>query len=188
MSDQRWFCRNTEQWHTIADRLKLTPCPHCKAVGTLNRHGFLYGFDDSSPKQKTVRAQRIFCNNRHARPGCGRTFSVWHADKIRRLSLTTACLWRFLQLAVAGSLTAAMRAIACHLSDRTLLRIWKRFDLGQSNIRTALAEECPPPELPAQPARRSAATAAHVLAHLQTAFPDPDPIAAFQHALHAFFV
>ena len=77
MGEQRWFYRSDEEWHAVAERLKLTPCPHCKVVGTLIRHGFLYGFDDSSPRQKTVRARRIFCSNRNARPGCGRTFSVW---------------------------------------------------------------------------------------------------------------
>jgi hypothetical protein len=187
VGDVRWFYQNTEEWNTIAERLKLTPCPHCKIVGTLIRHGFLYGFDDANPRRKTVRARRIFCSNRQARPGCGRTFSVWCADKIRRLSLTTICLWQFLQLAAAGSIRAAIRAAHCHLSDRALQRIWKRFDLGQCQIRTALAGRCPPPQLPAQPARRPAA--AQILAHLQAAFPDADcPVAAFQHAMRTFFV
>ena len=91
------FSAATEEWSAIAERLKLTPCPHCKVVGTLIRHGFLRGFDESNPRRKTLRARRVFCSNRQARPGCGRTFSVWCADKIRRLSLTTGCLWRFLQ-------------------------------------------------------------------------------------------
>ena len=147
----------------------------------------LYGFDESSPRRKTVRARRIFCSNRQARRGCGRTFSVWLADKIRRLSLTTGALWRFLQRAVAGSIVAAIRAADCHLSDRTWQRIWKRFDLGQSKIRTALSGRCPPPELPAE--RLATAGGAQVLAHLQAAFPDADcPIAAFQHTLRTFFV
>ena len=137
----------------------------------------MYGFDDSSPQRKTLRARRIFCSNRHARRGCGRTFSVWLADKIRRLSLTTGALWRFLQRAVAGSIVAAIRAADCHLSDRTWQRIWKRFDLGQSKIRTALSGRCPPPDCRPDPARRPAA---QVLAHLHAAFPDADcPIAAF---------
>jgi hypothetical protein len=183
---ERWFYRGTEEWNAIAEQLKQTPCPHCKVVGTLIRHGFLRGFDDSSPQRKTVRARRIFCSNRNACRGCGRTFSVWLADKIRRLSLTTGALWRFLQRAAAGPILAAIRAVDCHLSDRTLQRIWKRFDQGQSKIRTALLTRCPPPELPAEPAHRPAA---QVLAHLQAAFPDAScPIAAFQHSLRTFFV
>lgn len=190
MGEQRWFCRGTEDWNAIAERLKQTPCPHCKVVGALNRHGTLYGFDDRSPRRKTERARRVFCSNRNARPGCGRTFSVWCADKVRRLSLTTSCLWRFLQHAVAGSIVAAIRALDCHLSERTLQRIWKRFDLGQSKIRTALLGRWPPPELPAtSPAPPARRPAAQVLAHLQAAFPNADcPIAAYQHATHAFFM
>jgi hypothetical protein len=182
MGEKRWFVRDAGEFNAAAERFKLTPCPHCKAVGTLNRHGYLYGFDDSSPRCKTVRAQRIFCSNRNARPGCGRTFSVWCADKIRRLSLTTCCLWRFLKLAV-DSISAASRAVNSHLSDRTMQRVWKRFEHGQSTIRTALSARCPPPKLTAK------TPAAHVLAHLQAAFPDANcPIAAFQHTLGAFFV
>lgn len=186
MGEERWFCRSAEEWNAIAERLKQTPCPHCKVVGTLIRHGFLRGFDEGSPQRTTVRARRIFCSNRNARRGCGRTFSVWLADKIRRLSLTTGGLWRFLQRAVADGILAAIRGCHCPLSDRTLQRIWKRFDQGQSKIRTALSGRCPPPELPAEPSHRSAA---HVLAHLQAAFPDaPCPIAAFQHSMRTFFV
>jgi hypothetical protein len=184
VGEQRWFYRNTEEWNAIAQRLKQTPCPHCQVVGALIRHGALYGFDDSNPHRKTLRARRIFCSNRQARPGCGHTFSVWAADKIRRLGLTTGGLWRFLQRAVADGLLAAIRGIHCHLSDRTLQRIWKRFHRGQSKIRTALFGRCPPPELPAEHR-----PAAQVLAHLQAAFPDaPCPIASFQQALRTFLV
>ncbi len=188
MGAERWFCRSAEEWNAIAERLKQTPCPHCKVVGALIRHGYLRGFDESSPQRQTVRARRVFCSNRNARPGCGRTFSVWCADKIRRLSLTTRGLWRFLQRAIADGISAAIRAANCQLSDRTLQRIWKRFDQGQSKIRTALSGRCPPPppELPAKPTHRPAA---HVLAHLQAAFPDADcPIANFQHSLRTFFI
>jgi hypothetical protein len=186
VGEERWFSRDANDWDVFAERLKRTPCPHCKEVGALIRHGFLYGFDDGSPQRKTLRARRIFCSNRNARRGCGRTFSVWIADKIRRLSVTTRTLWSFLKNAVAGSVAAAVRAVDCPLSDRTLQRLWKRFDQGQSNIRTALFGRCPPP-MPAKPARRPAA--AQVLAHLQAAFPDADcPIATFQHSMRSFFI
>jgi hypothetical protein len=186
-AESHGFFRSDDQWNAIRERLKLTPCPHCQVVGTLIQHGFLYGFDESSPQRKTRRARRIFCSNRTERPGCGRTFSVWLADKIRRLSLTAHSLWTFLLRAVTGSLLAAVRAAPCHLSDRTWQRIWKRFDLGQSKIRTALLARCPPPELPSGPSHRPAA--AQVLAHLQAAFPHADcPIADFQQTLRTFFL
>jgi hypothetical protein len=190
VDEQRWFYRSAEEWSAMAERLKLMPCPHCKVVGTLIRHGYLRGYDESNSKRQTIRARRVFCSNRQTRRGCGRTFSVWGADKIRRLSLTTACLWRFLQRAVVGSLHAATHAAGCRRSDRTGQRLWRRFNLGQSNIRTALSARCPPPELPTPlPAKASRRPAAQVLAHLHAAFPDAAcPIAAFQHAMHTFFV
>jgi hypothetical protein len=185
MRERRCFYRNDDEWHAFAERLKQMPCPHCHAVGTLIRHGHLYGYDQSHPSQKTLRAHRIFCSNRHARTGCGRTFNVWCADKIRRLSLTANALWRFLQRAALDTIAAAIRAVLdCRRSDRTWQRIWKRFDLGQSNIRTALAALCPPPNVPT-----SHRPAAHVVAHLKAAFPDANcPITAFQHTTHSFFV
>ena len=173
----------------MAERLKQTPCPHCQVFGSLIRHGFLRGFDENNLRE-TVRARRVFCSNRNARPGCGRTFSVWCADKIRRLSLTTGCLWRFLQRVAASCILAAIHAADCHLSDRTWQRIWRRFDQGQSKIRTALSARCPPPELPARlPTQSPHRPATQVLAHLRAAFPDAVcPIAAFQHMMHTFFV
>jgi hypothetical protein len=189
VGEQRWFFRGEDDWAVMDEKLKLTPCPHCQRVGTLIRHGYLYGFDESSPRRKTVRARRVLCSNRNARPGCGRTFSVWRADKIRRLSVTAGTLWRFLKRAAAGSVVAAIHAshaTPCHLSDRTWQRIWKRFHLGQSKIRTALLTQCPPPALPAQPTPRPVV---QVLAHLQAAFAEADcPIAAFQHTFRTFFV
>jgi len=185
MAEQQWFYRSAEEWDAICERLKLTPCPHCQVVGMLIRHGSLYGYDDRSQRQ-TLRARRLFCSNRHARRGCGRTISVWLADKIRRLSLTTGTLWQFLGRAVAGSLRAAIRAADGFLSDRTWLRIWKRFHQAQSKIRTALSPCCAPPAVPAPSSPRPAA---HVLAHLTAAFPDADcPIAAFQQTMRTFFL
>ena len=184
----RWFYRSDEEWIAVVEQIKQTPCPHCKAVGTLNRHGTLTGFDDSNPHQPALRARRLFCSNRRRlRPGCGRTFSIWLADKIRRLSITTRTLSTFLQRAVVDTIAAAIRAIDCPRCDRTFQRIWKRFDRAQSAIRTALLGRGPPPNLPAGSARRPAA--AQVLAHLQSTFPDTGcPIASFQLATRSFFV
>ena len=190
MGEHRWFCRDDKEWTVIAERLKQTPCPHCKVVGALIRHGFLYGFDESSPQRKTVRARRIFCSDRNARPGCGQTFSVWVADKIRRLSLTAGALWGFLEAVIAVGILAAIRAAGCRLCDRTWQRIWKRFHLGQSKIRTALCGRCSPPELPPRlPAKAALQPAAQVLAHLKTAFPDAHcPITDFQYTMRTFFM
>jgi hypothetical protein len=187
VSGERWFYRDEAEWAAIAERLKRTACPHCRTVGMLIRHGVLVGFDDGSLR-RSVRAKRIFCSNRHRRRGCGRTVSVWIADKIRRLSLTARTVWSFLQRAVvAGSLAAAIREADCPRSDRTFRRIWNRFHRGQSAIRTALLSRGPPPGLPAASSRRPAV--AQVLHHLLSTFPDADcPIAAFQSATRSFIL
>jgi hypothetical protein len=135
MVEERWFYRSEAEWTKLVERLKLTPCPHCRVVGRLIRHGCLVGYDEC--QHQTLRARRIYCSNRHAQRGCGRTFSVWLADKIRRLSLTTHAVWRFLQQAIAGSIAAATRAMT-ERSDRTWQRLWKRFQLAQ---------KCPLPRL-----------------------------------------
>jgi hypothetical protein len=186
MAGQLWFYRGEDEWIAVFQRLQRNPCPHCKVIGSLIQHGFLYGFDDSSPPRRTRRARRIFCSNRNLRPGCGRTFSVWLADKVRRLSLSAHTLWDFLQRAVAASIAAAIRAATCQRCERTWRRLWKRFVLAQSGIRTALATRCPPPLPPPRPSRH---TEAQTLAHLQAAFPNDNcPIASFQLHLRSFFI
>jgi hypothetical protein len=187
MGDQPWFYRCEEDWIAIVERLKQTSCPHCKIVGMLIRHGVLAGFDDRNPPRQTIRARRIYCSNRHRRRGCGRTFCIWIANNFRRLSLTTRTLWTFLQHALVGTITAAIHAVNCPRSERTFQRVWKRFDRGQSAIRTTLRGRGPPPELPADSVRRPAA--AQVLAHLRATFPHADcPIAAFQQTTRSFFI
>lgn len=177
---ERWFYRTEEEWTKWVERLKLTPCPHCQLVGRLIRHGCLVGYDES--QRQTLRARRVYCSNRHSQAGCGRTVSVWVSDKIRRLSLSTHAVWRFLQQAIAGSIAAATRSMTeSERSDRTWQRLWQRFQLAQSSLRTALLTRCPPPTL------SSVRPEAQVITHLQAAFPQADcPLAAFQHASHLF--
>jgi hypothetical protein len=184
---ERRFYHTEEEWIDIVEKLKQTRCPHCHAIGTLNRHGVLTGFDDGNPQQ-TLRARRILCSKRRQSwPGCGRTFSIWLAHKIRRFSLSTRTLLTFLQHAVTGTLANACKAVDYPRSERTFQRIWKRFDRAQSRIRTALLGRGPPPEFAAASARRPAA--AQVLAHLQASFPNTDcPITAFQLATRCFFI
>ena len=127
--------------------LKLTPCPHCKTVGSINRHGFLKGFQGQDVRGKSIRAHRAFCSNRGRSQGCGRTFSVWIADKVKRLFLSAAQLWRFLkESANTGNKRKAFKSLACDMSDSAPYRIWKRFQNAQAAIRTALSGICPSPE------------------------------------------
>jgi len=178
------FCETQEEFDEVYAQLKTTPCPHCKRFGTLIRHGFLRGYDESHQREKTVRAWRIFCNNRKQSRGCGRTFSVWWASKIKRLALTANALWKFLKQAVqSGNKFQAFRNLNSGLSESAPYRIWKRFCEAQSSIRTALNQLCEPPEVDSEyPTELT-------LAHLETAFDNhPCPIAAFQLRMKTFFM
>ena len=177
-------CGSQEEFEAVHVKLKTTACPHCKRVGNLIRHGYLRGYDEKHPRRKTVRAWRIFCSNRKKATGCGRTFSVWMADKIQRLFLTADALWAFLkQAVVTGNRSQAFQNLESGLTDSGPYRIWKRFCEAQSAIRTALRDLCEPPEVDSeQPVELT-------LAHLEAAFPDqPCPVAAFQVRLQTFFM
>jgi hypothetical protein len=177
-------CETQEELEAVRAKLKMTPCPHCKRVGQLIRHGFLRGYDDQHPRRKAVRAQRIFCSNRNRTSGCGRTFSVWWAGKIARLFLTAESLWTFLiNSAATGNKRQAFRDLNSGLSDSAPYRIWKRFLKAQSAVRTALGRLCDPPKLASkQPAELT-------LAHLKAAFGDHAcPLVAFQAKLQTFFM
>lgn len=144
----------------------------------------LRGYDEKHPREKTVRAWRIFCSNRKQATGCGRTFSVWMADKIKRLLLTADALWTFLKQAiVTGNELQAFQNLDSGLSDSAPYRIWKRFGEAHSAIRSALRGLCESPEVDSeQPAELT-------LVHLEAAFADPPcPIAAFQVRLQTFFM
>jgi len=179
------ICASQTEREDFFGNLKLTACPHCQSVGNLIRHGFLRGYDPKHQLQKTVRAARVFCSNRKRAKGCGRTFSVWMADKIRRLFLGADDLWTFLsQAAKTNNKLAAFRALKSGLSDSAPYRIWKRFLLAQATIRTALSRLCQPPESHADDA------AGLTLAHLEKAFAKHSlgPVAAFAATLQTFFV
>ena len=176
-------CTSHEQFNAVLTKLKLTACPHCGSVGNLIRHGYLRGYDDKHQRRKTTRAQRVFCSNRKRATGCGRTFNVWWADKVKRLFLTAESLWAFLKNAMTrGNKLQSFRDLYSGLSDSAPYRIWKRFLQAQTAIRTALTRLCEPPECTAEQ------PAALTLAHLEAAFPDhPSPISGFQTKLQTFF-
>jgi hypothetical protein len=161
-----WICSSQQECDELFSKLKLTPCPHCKTVGNLVKHGYLRGYDAQHLNVKTVRASRVFCSNRRANDcGCGRTFSVWIANKIKNLFLSTEQLWTFLNNAAnSGNKLDAWRKLDCNLGPLAMYRIWRRFANAHAAIRTALSRICDPPQI------NSDSPAQLTLAHLQKAF------------------
>ena len=45
VGEQRWFCRDDDEWSAFAERHKLVPGPHCRVVATK----FLTSDYDSRP-------------------------------------------------------------------------------------------------------------------------------------------
>ncbi len=179
------ICASDDDFKAFYARLRITPCPHCKQVGNLIKHGFLRGYDQQHQLDKTVRATRVFCSNRNHASGCGRTFSVWLADRVKRLYLSAESLWRFLSdAASSGNKLQAFRNLNSGLSDSATYHIWRRFLNAQAAIRTALSSLCEPPRI------ETVCPAQHTLAHLHEAFKEHPlaPIAAFATTLQRFFI
>jgi hypothetical protein len=179
------ICSSQLEVDNLQARLKITPCPHCKEVGSLIKHGFLRGYDQEHQRNKTVRAARVYCSNRNRATGCGRTFSVWMADRIKQLFLCADSLWQYLSDAInSGNKLDAFRKLHSGLSDSAPYRIWRRFLNAQAAIRTALIGLCEPPQIV------SDCPVQLTLAHLQKAFQEHplSPIAAFGATLQSFFI
>ena len=196
------ICASDNDVVDLLSKLKTLACPHCKQFGTLIKHGFLYGYDSEHQLDKTVRAARVFCSNRHQASGCGRTFSVWAAHRIKRLFLSAQSLWKFLtEATTAGNKLAAFRSVQSGLSDSAAYSIWSRFCKAQVSIRTALSTLCQPP--PSPPDNASSQSGLHdamrsdtcsvvqgTLSHLAHAFQGHtlSPIAAFALTLQRFIL
>ena len=194
-----WIFDSQRQRDQQLALIKCAPCPHCRRCGALNRHGYLKGYAPQNTRHKIIRALRVYCSNRGNAAGCGRTFSLWVADKVKRLFLNTKELWEFLQQkANTGNTSKSFKQIHSPMTGSAAFRIWKRFLKAQSTIRTTLCSIC---QLPQQIHASVADTAPSVpsdiaswaqatIAHLKEAFKDStlNPIAAYQVQTQRFFI
>lgn len=202
------ICGSKNDAKAFLQKLKLTVCPHCHCVGNLNRHGTLKGYQQGIHTHKTDRASRVFCSNRNRNTGCGRTFSVWVAGQVKRLSINATELWQFLDLVdKGGNKRLAFARLNCDLSPSAPYRIWKRFREAQPAIRTALSTMLEAPQGDQHQPNRSQPNSRHAtsgtLAHLREAFKaslanpkdsltnpsgHDNPIAAFQITFQTFLL
>jgi hypothetical protein len=172
------YYRSEEDIQKLCETLKLTPCPNCKIFGALIFHGRLYGYNECDENQRSCRGRRVFCSNRKSRNnGCGRTFSVWAADTLKRLRLSSKTFWSFVNLVFfLGNTAQALREAGSPCSISSAYRLWRRFTNSQSRLRTALVLCCPAPELP-----DFGQEIAQTLAHLEVVFADSFcPVLEFQ--------
>jgi hypothetical protein len=177
------FVASERQLDLRALGIELWACPHCNKSGTLIGHGYLRGYAERG-QERMVRGRRLFCSDRHRRPGCGRTFSVKLSTVIAGFVVRTLTLFRFAS-AVLGGLTrraAWLCAAGGALSLSSGYRLWRRLSAAQSALRARLCREAP---APASSAREPLA---QLFAHLAVvgagvAGTDSDLFATFQLSL-----
>ena len=178
------YYASEEDFQRFRPTLKLQTCPHCKKTGTLNLHGHLRGYSEQGGNTPVVRGHRLFCSNRHRRPGCGKTIGLWLSHFLRGFILTLYTLWLFLAGILAGRTKAdAFRRTGTTLHPTAAYRIFRRVERAQSRLRADLDRQVRPPEPP-----KSASPLAATLAHLKAAFPHARcPPAEYQLLLQAPF-
>jgi hypothetical protein len=151
-------------------------CPHCKLVGFIILHGYLYGFSEKEFNKKIKRGRRFFCSNRNKRDGCGRTFSLLIANIIKGFVYTAETIWAFLNSIFNGiNKSRAFNSLNVINSTATIYRIYNRFKLSQTHIRSLLSVISKPPDT------TSNNPVFQTILHLKETFKDKDcPITAFQ--------
>ena len=166
MTIPRYYA-SEEDFQQFRLSVKLRACPRCGKTGTLNLHGHLRGYPEHGGNTPVVRGHRLFCNNRHRRPGCGKTVGLWLSHILRGFILTLHTLWLFLAGILAGRAKAdAFRQTKTAMHPTTAYRVFRRVEQAQSRLRVELDRRLRPPE-----ASKSASPLAATLAHLRAAFP-----------------
>ena len=174
-------CYSTEdefkRYHT---NIKLFLCPHCRRVGFLILHGYLYGYGETDLIR---RGHRIFCNNRNNRSGCGRTFSFLQTGCIRNFVIFSKFLSVFLENIRQGFCpTEAARESGINMSTTSIYRLFNRFKLNQSRIRSYLLRlKGPPPTVDTND------PVIQTLTHLTSVF-TPCIVSGFQHYFQTSFL
>lgn len=159
--------------HSLLERPKQLPCPHCGRYKTLIGHGFLVGYAERGSAQVT-RGRRFFCSNRGNRSGCGRTVSALLAEFLVGCMITVATIWALLcDLAGGLSVERAARQSGWPLSTRSAYRV--AYTLAQASLkwRSWLSVRV------LAPASDSSHPLAQLQAHLLAAL-GPDPLFRLQ--------
>ena len=144
------FYASEVECEEFCDRLKLVVCPHCRRVGTLNRHGYLKGYPEGSghlKEDKVIRGRRFFCNGRGRRPGCGRTFSLLACEFLFGFVMVALTVWRLLRAFAGGEAPrAAFQASGSRQSKRAAYHVLRRFRQRRARLRTLLLRRCAAPD------------------------------------------
>jgi hypothetical protein len=134
---------------------------------------------------KTItRGRRFFCSNRNKRSGCGKTFSLLKSNIIKNFIITANSIWKYLKnLAVNMSKKEAFNRTEVIHSDSAVYRLFSKFKLKQSNIRSLLSRISKPPGL-----NNTTDPIIQTIMHLKKTFNGYDcPVTAFQYRFQTSF-
>lgn len=140
------YVRDAAELHLVLDVAKGFSCGHCGRGGTLNGHGLLRGYSESgAPGQ--LRGRRLLCSSRGRRPGCGRTWSILLAQRMRGFIVTTKTLMLFVVTVLGGASGKAAweQCVGDAMSLRSAYRLWARLLRAQATLRSSLCRVTPPP-------------------------------------------
>jgi hypothetical protein len=177
------YIASPREYDSHKERLKLLPCPNCKATGCLIRHGYLRGYGKDGT-YKAHRGWRIFCSNRGRKTGCGKTYGILPALRLYRRIADAGQVWQFLRGVLDGSrIRAAWQAAASGFCRDNGYKIWAAFIRNQSHIRACLHRLARPFAI-----NRIPSPATQLIFHLESAFIGSTcAVASFQLACqHAF--
>ena len=142
---RRSFCAGPSGPGESAFSLKQQQCPHCGCAGTLNCHSKLYGNDPLAADGCCLRGQRVWCANRGARGGCGRSYSLFLADVLPRHTFRASWLWQWVVKWLAGhSLKAAAEKCSLPFSLETVYRLRQKLRRTLDGLRTRLCSQQEP--------------------------------------------
>jgi hypothetical protein len=86
-------------------------CPHCYRYGRLKAHGFLKSASGE------IRGVRLYCANRRGLGGCGRTYSIHFADRMRNATLGADKIGTILEAALGGTREGQGTAVRPTISE-----------------------------------------------------------------------
>lgn len=163
MSRIRRFYSSSQEFEQFHETIKMKQCPHCRQIGCLILHGYLYGYGDTDMVR---RGRRIFCSNRQKKTGCGRTFSILMAGFIKHCMIPSGSVSSFLSKIAQGDRpVTAFRALGGQMNENAGYRILRQFRKQLPRIRTCLLKVNDPPGL-----KYIKNPAVQTILHLKTVF------------------
>lgn len=178
------YYETEEEFKETHIELKFLICPHCRLIGFLILHGYLYGYAERGV-DIIKRGHRIYCSNRGKKRGCGRTFSILISEFIKKFTISAQTLWCFLKKISEGVSTAfAFRETGSQMGKTSPYRLLRKFRYNQSRIRTYLTRVKDPPVY-----KNIKDSVIETIHHLKSVFQEsPCPVSEFQHHFQASFL